>query len=122
MIPITANVSNALVRYGQHFGRKPQISDISTKYQDPEDFVRDIDDAIKHKEAIFGGEYGSAKKTAKAATKTAKAATKIQKQIKKEIAETTETKVTQIELLPKQEAKAEEAPVKRKRGRPRKQV
>lgn len=117
MIPITANVSNALVRYGQCFGRKPQISDISTKYQDPEEFVRDIDDAITHKEPIFGGEYGAGQKSKKVTVK-------IPKKIKKEMAE---MQASQLTLLPDGDSKevkdnVTEAPVKRKRGRPRKQA
>ena len=54
MIPITANVSNALVRYGQKFGRKPLIGEIPTSYTDPEAFVKDIDEAISNNDPIFG--------------------------------------------------------------------
>lgn len=54
MILITANVSNALVRYGMHFGRKPTIGEISTSYTDPEVFVAEIDIAIENDNPIYG--------------------------------------------------------------------
>lgn len=57
MIPITANVSNALVHYHMAFGKKITIGEIPTSYNNSEDFVADIEDAIRNKNPIFGGEY-----------------------------------------------------------------
>ena len=57
MIPITADVSNAIVRYRLHFGEEIRIGDIPLSYEKPEQFVTEINNAIVKKEPIFGGKW-----------------------------------------------------------------
>ena len=57
MIPVTADVSNAIARYQRVFGYRITMSDISSGFQNPAEFVKAIDDAIKVKDPRFGGEY-----------------------------------------------------------------
>ena len=47
MICITANVSNAIVNYNMHFKKPVLIGDIPTSYQDPEQFVNDLNTCVK---------------------------------------------------------------------------
>ena len=101
MIPITAHVSNALVRYNMAFGKKILISDISNYYETPEEFVADIDEAIKTKTPYFGGKFITEKK-----------GNEIQKPLKKE-----KQKPISMSLFDENEYAVEQK--KKKRGRKR---
>ena len=114
MIPITANVSNALVNYGMHFGRKPSIGDIPSNYTDPEVFVRDIEEAIKNKDPIFGGKFGDYKNSGSVEGSSAKP-------IRKK-AENVKAQQLELPVEPGQKRDGEEVKKKKKRGRSKKQV
>ena len=62
MIPITADVSNAIARYNSAFGYRITMGDISTGFNTPEEFVKTVNVAIENKDPRFGGEYIEQKK------------------------------------------------------------